>query len=38
VAIPTTFGGWMEVGVIGIVVGLAASGFYKFVAARTEKL
>ncbi len=36
--IPTTFSGWMEVGVIGIAVGLAASGFYKFVATRTEKL
>jgi len=36
--IPTTFGGWMEIVIIGVVVGLSTSGFYKFVAARTEKL
>jgi hypothetical protein len=36
-AIPTDFSGWFGVGVIGLAFGLAASGFYKFVAARTAK-
>jgi len=37
-SVPTTFAGWMEVSVVGLVVGLATSGFYKFVASRTTKL
>lgn len=36
-AIPTDFPGWFSVVVIGLAFGLAASGFYKFVAARTTK-
>ena len=38
VAVPATYMGWLEIVVIGIAFGLAASGFYKFLAARTEKL
>jgi hypothetical protein len=36
-AVPVDFAGWFSVGVIGLAFGLAASGFYKFVAARTTK-
>jgi hypothetical protein len=36
-AIPTNYTGWFTIGVVGVAFGLAASGFYKFVASRTAK-
>lgn len=36
-AIPVDFAGWFSVVVIGVAFGLAASGFYKFLAARTTE-
>ena len=35
--IPTGFAGWFAVAVFGLMLGLVASGFYKFIDARTAK-
>ena len=35
--IPVSFAGWFAVAVFGIMLGLVASGFYKFISTRTPK-
>ena len=35
--LPASFAGWFAVAVFGIMLGLVASGFYKFISARTPK-
>ena len=35
--LPTSFASWFGVAVFGIMLGLVASGFYKFISTRTPK-
>ena len=35
--LPAGFAGWFAVAVFGLVLGLVASGFYKFISTRTPK-
>ena len=35
--LPAGFAGWFSVAVFGIMLGLVASGFYKFISTRTPK-
>jgi len=35
--LPAGFAGWFAVAVFGIMLGLVASGFYKFISTRTPK-
>ena len=35
--LPTSFASWFAVAVFGIMLGLVASGYYKFISTRTPK-
>jgi hypothetical protein len=38
IGVPAGFAGWFEIIVFGLVIGLVASGFYKFAADRFPKV